>query len=141
MFKRIKLLDDIGLSAVQVGVPVRLLIFTIVNKEEELKYLTRENFKVAVNPILLAYNEETIKMSEGCLSIPNIYANIVRPKFIEISFENEYGVQEKMELDGISSRIFQHKFDHLNGKLFIDHLSAQKRSMVMSKYGKKITRK
>ena len=115
----------VGLASIQVGL-------------EEAMFLMEENheFISIINPKIEKYSEETDLMEEGCLSIPTVSAMVKRPVKIEVTYQNETGEKINKELEGFSARIFQHEYDHLNGILFIDHLSKLKKQMVLKKYKK-----
>lgn len=110
MKKITKKYDGIGLACPQIGINARI-IYVSPNK--------RENF-ILVNPIIIETSKRQIMDSEGCLSLPQIFGNVIRPEKIIIQALNEYGEQIEVNADKIISRILQHEIDHLNGILFID---------------------
>ena len=122
-----------GLAANQIGVLKKIVTINIQNKEINLdkKY-------VLFNPKIISYSKETIMMEEGCLSIPDQYAKINRPKGITLEYFNEKKKSIKMKVDGIEARVLQHEIDHLSGKLFIDYLSSLKRNIMIKKVKKLI---
>ena len=123
----------VGLAANQIGILKKIVTINIQNKEINLdkKY-------VLFNPKIISYSKETIMMEEGCLSIPDQYAKINRPKGITLEYFNEKKKSIKMKVDGIEARVLQHEIDHLSGKLFIDYLSSLKRNIMIKKVKKLI---
>ncbi|MFQ5534559.1 MAG: peptide deformylase [Sphingomonadales bacterium] len=121
----------IGLAAVQVGVAKRVIVMDIAaddDKEPAPLYL--------VNPEILWAAEETALYEEGCLSVPDLYAEVERPAAVRISYLDYDGARQELEADGVLATCIQHEMDHLDGILFIDHLSAVKRSMFLRKLQK-----
>lgn len=110
----------IGLAAPQVGLPYRIFV---VNQTGDKTKTDKE--KVLINPIIEAKKGRDVSNEEGCLSLPKIYAQVVRPKTIKVTFTNLDGEQETFGYDGMMSRIVQHECDHLNGVLFIDKLDVK----------------
>jgi peptide deformylase len=119
--------QGIGLAAPQVGVMQRL--FVTLGKDDEPR--------VFINPSIIATDQELIDFEEGCLSIPGVYADVKRPLAVSVQAWNEKGKPFTLEADGLLARIIQHELDHLNGMLFIDHLSELKRKRVVAAYEKK----
>jgi len=109
----------IGLAGVQVGFLQRIFVVQVHDEAPQ----------VFINPEILASSQELGTYEEGCLSIPGVYADLVRPKALEIQAWNIQGNLVKGQIDGLLARVFQHEFDHLNGTLFYQHLKpgAQKR--------------
>lgn len=122
--------DGIGLAAIQVGVPKRLLVMDLARKDGE-----REP-QAFINPRILWASEETTTVQEGCLSVPDIWEDVERPTRITAEFLDRDGTLKTVEADGLLSTCLQHEMDHLNGVLFIDHLSKLKRSMALRKVQK-----
>ena len=135
-----KLLDDmletmhaapgIGLSAVQVGVPKCLITVDVSRDDEDNAPL------FLVNPKIIEYSNEVQTFSEGCLSLPDQFADLPRPATIVLDYLDYDGVQQQIRADGLLSRCIQHEMDHLLGRLFVDHMSAVKRSMILRKLEK-----
>jgi peptide deformylase len=125
----------IGLAAVQVGVPKRLLVMDLGEPEEEGGKPVREP-RVFINPEIIGHSDEEVPYSEGCLSIPDQYAEVMRPAEIRARWLDEQGVRHEEDLDGLLAVCLQHEMDHLEGILFIDHLSKLKRDMVLKKLAK-----
>ena len=103
--------SGLGVSANQLGHDVRVFAMRGEKKEDSL---------VCVNPKIEDFSENMNTMEEGCLSIPDVFARVVRPAEIVVSYQNELGEDEKQSLDGLTARVFQHELDHLDGILFID---------------------
>jgi len=123
--------SGVGLAANQIGILKKIVTIFFIDKEnkEEIKY-------TLFNPEIISYSEEKIIMEEGCLSIPEQYAEIERPKDITLKYINEKNEIIKKNLTGIESRILQHEIDHLSGKLFFDYLSSLKRNIMIKKVQK-----
>ncbi|MDP2732110.1 MAG: peptide deformylase [Hoeflea sp.] len=120
----------IGLAAIQVGVPRRLLVIDVAGKDEP------ENPQVFINPEIVASGDGVSAYEEGCLSIPDYYAEVERPDTVTVKHLDREGKQRVTEADGLLATCLQHEIDHLNGVLFIDHISKLKRDMVVRKFTK-----
>tara|TARA_S200000501_G_scaffold297500_1_gene283815 strand:+ start:736 stop:1260 length:525 start_codon:yes stop_codon:yes gene_type:complete len=120
----------IGLAAVQVGVLRRILVIDISNKEEKKQPLS------FINPSIKKLSDETSIYEEGCLSIPNTFIEIERPKVCEIEYINIKGQKKNLKCDGLLSTCLQHEINHLDGKLIIDNLSKLKRDLIIKKITK-----
>ena len=120
----------IGLAAIQVGEPLRMLVIDLAKEDEE------KQPQVFVNPEILASSDERSVYEEGCLSIPDYYAEVERPATIRLRFQDLTGETHEIEADGLLATCLQHEMDHLNGVLFIDHISKLKRDMVIRKFTK-----
>ncbi|MBW8301642.1 MAG: peptide deformylase [Hydrogenophaga sp.] len=120
----------IGLAAIQVGVPRRLLVID-VSKEGEDKQP-----RVFINPEIIKSSDERSVYEEGCLSIPDYYAEVERPAMVTVKSIDRDGKEQMTEADGLLATCLQHEIDHLNGVLFIDHISRLKREMVIKKFTK-----
>ncbi|WP_106639371.1 peptide deformylase [Allosphingosinicella vermicomposti] len=125
----------IGLAAIQVGVPKRLLVIDLQEPEEEGGEPVKKPM-VFINPEILSESEELQVYNEGCLSVPEQYAEVERPERIRARWQDEHGATHEEELDGLLGICLQHEMDHLNGVLFIDHLSRMKRDMLLKKLAK-----
>ncbi|MBK7284191.1 MAG: peptide deformylase [Sphingomonadales bacterium] len=125
----------IGLAAIQVGVPKRLLVMDLQEKNEETGATIREP-RVFINPEILQTSEEMSVYNEGCLSVPDQYADVERPKTVRARWLDRDGKRHEQELDEMLATCLQHEMDHLEGILFIDHLSKLKRDMVLKKLQK-----
>jgi len=127
--------NGIGLAAIQVGVDSRILVIDLQDeKDEEDKPIKAPH--AYINPEILSVSEETSSYNEGCLSIPEQYADVARPASCRVRWLDEQGERHEEELTGLLSTCMQHEIDHLNGVLFIDHISRLKRDMVMKKLAK-----
>jgi peptide deformylase len=121
----------IGLAAPQVGVLSRVIVIDCAKGEEE------DPAPVCLaNPVITWASEEQREHEEGCLSIPDIYAMITRPEAVRVRFLDRDGIEQEREFAGIQATCVQHEIDHLNGKLFIDYLSAMRRQMITGKMKK-----
>ena len=125
----------IGLAAVQVGVPKRLLVMDLGEPEEEGGEPVKEP-RVFINPEIVRHSDDEVPYTEGCLSVPDQYAEVMRPDRIRARWLDETGAAHEEELDGLLAVCLQHEMDHLEGVLFIDHLSKLKRDMVLKKLAK-----
>ena len=121
----------VGLAANQVGILKQIITINFEDKE----YNKKINY-ILFNPLIINYSNETIIMEEGCLSLPEQYADVERPKDITIEYINENRETVKKEVNGYEARILQHEIDHLSGKLFVDHLSSLKRNVLIKKVKK-----
>tara|TARA_A100001037_G_C14701651_1_gene436281 strand:+ start:72 stop:578 length:507 start_codon:yes stop_codon:yes gene_type:complete len=121
----------VGLAANQVGILKQIVTINFEDKENNKK----ANY-ILFNPSIMQYSEETIVMEEGCLSLPEQYADVERPKEIILEYIDENEKIIKKQIDGYEARILQHEIDHLSGKLFVDYLSSLKRNMLIKKVKK-----
>ena len=122
--------DGIGLAAVQIGVPKRVIVMDLDQKEG------KKNWKAFINPKILWASDELAVYEEGCLSVPEIYDDVERPARIRCEYLDLDGKRIEIEADGMLATCLQHEMDHLEGVLFIDHLSRLKRSMLLKKLTK-----
>jgi len=120
----------IGLAAIQVGVPLRMLVIDLA-KEDDPKMP-----QVFINPEILEATDERSVYEEGCLSIPDYYAEVERPASVRVRFIDGNGKEQEVMAEGLLATCLQHEIDHLNGVLFIDHISKLKRDMVVKKFKK-----
>jgi peptide deformylase len=121
----------IGLAAPQIGVLERLIVMDCAKKEDE-----EPDPIIMVNPTIIASAEENSVYEEGCLSIPEHFAEITRPEFVQVEWIDLGGKQHSEEFNGLKSTCLQHEIDHLNGKLFIDYLGPMKRQLITRKMQK-----
>jgi peptide deformylase len=138
MFETMYDAPGIGLAAVQVGVPKRLLVMDLQepeNPEDPESAIVKEP-RVFINPEILSASDHEVPYTEGCLSVPDQYAEVMRPDRIRARWLDEQGAAHEEELDGLLAVCLQHEMDHLEGVLFIDHLSKLKRDMVLKKLAK-----
>jgi peptide deformylase len=135
MFETMYEAPGIGLAAVQVGVPKRLLVIDLQERDEETEETIREPL-VFINPEILDTSEELSVYNEGCLSVPDQYADVERPSVIRARWLDRDGKAHEEQIEGMLATCLQHEMDHLEGILFIDHLSKLKRDMVIKKLQK-----
>ena len=135
MFETMYAAPGIGLAAVQVGVPIRLIVIDLQEPEEEEGEPVRDP-RVFINPEILWHSDDEVPYTEGCLSVPEQYAEVMRPDRILARWRDENGGEHEMEIEGLLAVCLQHEMDHLEGILFIDHLSRLKRDMVLKKLAK-----
>ncbi|MEM6712728.1 MAG: peptide deformylase [Pseudomonadota bacterium] len=120
----------IGLAAIQIGVPLRVVTTDCSPREEEAEPLT------LINPEILDTSGEMVPYEEGCLSIPEYYDEVSRPENAKVRYMDLEGETHEIDVSGLLAVCIQHEIDHLDGKLFIDYLSAFKRSRVVTKFKK-----
>ncbi len=135
MFETMYLANGVGLAAVQVGIPLRIVVTDCSKKDEKPSPIA------FVNPEIIKKSEEVTISEEGCLSVPEIYADVERSDFVTIKALDENGKAFEMECEGLLAICIQHEIDHLDGKLFIDYLSPAKRNLIrgkMKKYEKRL---
>ena len=135
MFETMYAAPGIGLAAVQVGVPKRLLVIDLQEPEEEEGEPVRKPL-VFINPEILETSETLQPYLEGCLSVPEHYADVERPDRIRARWLDADGQPHEEEITGMLAVVLQHEMDHLQGILFIDHLSRLKRDMILRKLAK-----
>lgn len=132
MFQTMNHADGVGLAAPQVGLPIRLFVVTLEALADENPEYKGFN-KVFINPEILEEDEEECSMEEGCLSVPGIHESVKRPVSIKVKYLDENFVEHEEVLEGFLARVFQHEYDHLEGQLFIDHLSVLRKQMIKGK--------
>ena len=125
----------IGLAAIQIGVPKRLLVIDLQEQEDEEGKPIRQP-RVFINPEIYDPSEDRSVYNEGCLSVPDQYAEVERPAAIHARWTDETGAAHDEKLEGLIATCLQHELDHLEGVLFIDHLSRLKRDMLLKKLDK-----
>jgi peptide deformylase len=135
-----KLMDDmletmyaangIGLAAIQIGIPKRIIVVDI-SKDG------KKNPMYFVNPIINNKDKEQTTYEEGCLSVPDYFAEVDRPKYCEVEYLDYNGKSKVLEADGLLATCIQHEMDHLEGILFIDYLSKLKKTMIVKKLSKR----
>jgi peptide deformylase len=130
MFETMYEAPGVGLAAIQVGVPKRVVTIDATRGEEEKQPIA------LINPEIVWVSEEKIAHEEGCLSIPEYLDEVERPERVKVRFLDLEGRAHELEADGLLARVVQHEIDHINGVLFIDHLSKLKRDRVIKKYAK-----
>ena len=117
----------LGLSAIQVGIPRRIIVVDVAQRDG-----TSEPLKL-VNPDITASSQERVEFDEGCLSFPDLYAMVERPASVDIAYLDENGAGRELHAEGLLARCLQHEIDHLDGILFVDHLSALRRRLILRK--------
>ena len=122
--------NGIGLAAVQVGILKRILVIDVSTKEE------KKNPLCFINPVIKKISDETSIYEEGCLSIPDTFIEIERPKICEVEYVDLDGKLKNISCDGLLSTCLQHEINHLDGKLIIDHLTKLKRDIIIKKISK-----
>ena len=135
-----KLIDDlfdtmynsngIGLAAVQVGILKRILVVDVSTKNEKSQPIA------LINPVIRNLSNDTSVYEEGCLSIPETFIEIERPKICEVEYIDKKGLKKNLKCDGLLSTCIQHEINHLDGKLIIDHLSKLKKDFIIKKISK-----
>lgn len=119
--------DGVGLAAPQVGKSIRMFV---LRADDDID-------RVFINPQIIATSQETCEYEEGCLSIPKQYADVTRPERVTVQARNEKGRRFTLEADGFLARVIQHENDHLDGILFIDRISPERRAKIEAKILKK----
>jgi len=130
MFETMYKAPGIGLAAIQVGVPARVVVMDLSKREAEAEP------KVFINPEIIWSSEEISTYEEGCLSIPDIHEDVERPARVKVKYLDLDGNPHEEDADGLFATCIQHEVDHLNGVLFIDHISKLKRDRVVKKFTK-----
>jgi peptide deformylase len=120
----------IGLAAIQIGIPRRLAVIDLDPKGPDSKPI------YLINPKIVAASEELSTYQEGCLSVPDFWEDVHRPAKLTVEYMDENGEIQRVEADGLFATCLQHEIDHINGRLFIDHLSRLKRSIALRKAAK-----
>ena len=120
----------IGLAAIQIGVPKRIIVMDISKEENKKKPM------YFVNPIIIKKNDEKVTYEEGCFSVPNQFAEIDRPSKCEVEYLDYNGNKQNLKAEGLLATCIQHEMDHLEGVLFIDYLSKLKKTIIIKKLSK-----
>jgi peptide deformylase len=149
MFETMYAANGIGLAAIQVGVPLRVLVIDLQPDDpdaepevcshgghEHTHQPTKNEPRIFVNPEILDPAKELNTYQEGCLSVPDIYADVDRPKTCRVRWQDLDGTVHEEAMEGLMATCIQHEMDHLEGVLFIDHLSRLKRNMALKKLEK-----
>lgn len=134
MFDTMYAARGIGLAAVQIGVPKRVLVIDLQEDGPDGKPVREP--RVFINPEIVETAAAQVPYNEGCLSVPEQYAEVIRPETARVKWLDEDGVEHDERLEGLLATCIQHEMDHLRGVLFIDHLSRLKREMVLKKLAK-----
>ena len=122
--------NGIGLAAIQIGVPKRIIVMDIQKNDE------KKNPMYFVNPVIKNKNKDMATYEEGCLSVPNQFAEVDRPATCEVEYLDYNGEKKILKANGLLATCIQHEMDHLEGILFIDYLSKLKKSMIIKKLSK-----
>jgi peptide deformylase len=122
--------DGLGLAAVQIGVHKRCIVVDVAVREDR-----NEPMKF-INPEIITRSENDHAFQEGCLSFPDQYSDVVRPETVVVRYLDENGVEKTLEATGILATCLQHEIDHINGIVFVDHISKMKRDMILKKLKK-----
>jgi len=130
MFETMYDAPGIGLAAIQIGVPLRMLVIDLAKQDEP------KAPQIFINPEVVASSDDRSTYEEGCLSIPEYYADVERPSSVRVKFVDGNGKEKELEADGLMATCLQHEIDHLNGVLFIDYISKLKRDMVVRRFKK-----
>jgi len=123
--------NGIGLAAIQIGFPKRIIVMDISKNDE------KNNPMYFVNPVIKNKNSETSTYEEGCLSVPNFFAEVDRPKKCDVEYLDYDGKKKILNAEGLLATCIQHEMDHLEGILFIDYLSKLKKTIIVKKLSKK----
>jgi peptide deformylase len=130
MFETMYKAPGVGLAAIQIGIPRRIVTVDTAKKDEEAKP------QVFLNPEILSSSDEKGTYEEGCLSIPEYYEEVERPLAVKVRYMDLDGKTHEIDADGFLATVLQHEIDHTNGVLFIDHISKLKRDRVIKKFTK-----
>ena len=131
MFATMYRAPGIGLAAPQVGIGLRVAVVDLMPDEKPQPF-------ALINPEIIAVSTELATREEGCLSLPKQYADVTRPAQVKVRYMDAEGARREIEADGLLATCLQHEIDHLDGVLFVDHLSALKRNMIMRRLAKEM---
>ena len=134
MFATMYQAPGIGLAAPQVDVGLRVAVIDLAPKDVRAPI-------ALINPEVIAVSKELATREEGCLSLPHQFADVTRPAIVRVRYLDEAGARREIEADGLLSACLQHEIDHLDGVLFVDHISALKRNMILRKLAKEMRQK
>jgi peptide deformylase len=129
MFAAMYKAPGIGLAAPQVGKLLRLVVMDLAPDKVPAPL-------VLINPEIMAASDEKATREEGCLSLPDQYADVTRPAWVKVRYQDEFGIRKEIEGEGLLAACLQHEIDHLNGVLFVDYLSSLKRNILLRKLAK-----
>ncbi len=133
MFDTMYNAEGVGLAAPQIGLPLRIFVADASPYNEQEGEQKEYEPVTMINPEITVESKDTTTMDEGCLSIPDVMGPVTRPEKVVVEFKDRHFSEQKRDVDGQLARIIQHEIDHLDGILFIDHLSFFKRKLVASK--------
>lgn len=132
MFETMHKADGVGLAAPQIGLPIRVVVIDLdVYSDEHPEF--KDFHKAYINPHIIETSGEEISMEEGCLSLPGIHEPVRRANKIQVKYMDEDFVERNEIVEGYLARVMQHEFDHLDGKMFIDHISPLRKQMIKGK--------
>ena len=132
MFETMDRADGVGLAAPQIGLPIRVVVINLDVLSDDLPEF--KGFRKAyINPHIIEVSGQEVSMEEGCLSLPGIHESVKRGDKIRVKYMDEDFKEYEEEVEGYLARVMQHEFDHLEGKMFIDHLSALRKQMIKGK--------
>ena len=134
MFETMYAAPGIGLAAIQVAQPLRLITMDLAKRDENGE--TKQQPRVFINPEILSASEDLSVYEEGCLSIPEYYEEVERPAKVRVRFTDLDGKVHEEDAEGLYAACIQHEIDHLNGVLFVDHISKLKRDRIVKKFTK-----
>jgi len=131
MYETMTKADGVGLAAPQVGLTIRLFVIDLSSKgENDPKY---KNYKKTfINPQIISFSQDTCTIYEGCLSLPGIRERVTRSVSVRIRYQDEQFVQHEDEFSDYEARVIQHEYDHLEGKMYIDRISPDRRQLIKS---------
>ena len=132
MFETMQKADGVGLAAPQIGLAIRLFVIDLNALSDDMPQY-KDFLHAYINPKILEASEESETMEEGCLSVPGIHENVRRPKSVHVTYIDEQLQPHDEWLDGFLARVFQHEYDHLEGKLFIDYISPLRKQLIKKK--------
>lgn len=132
MFETMDRADGVGLAAPQIGLPIRVVVINLDVLSDDLPEFKGFR-KVYINPHIIEVSGQEVSMEEGCLSLPGIHESVKRGDKIRVKYMDEDFKEYEEEVEGYLARVMQHEFDHLEGKMFIDHLSALRKQMIKGK--------
>ena len=127
MFDALREEKGVGLAGPQIGLPERIFVINVADDVP----------RVFINPSIIETSEKTVKYEEGCLSVPGMWAKVIRPEKVKVQAWNEKGRPFTVEAGGIAARVIQHEYDHLEGILFIDRIPEPKRKKILDKIAKR----
>lgn len=122
--------NGVGLAAPQIGMSIRMFVVDAAPMDEEN---LKDFKKVFINPVIVEESEEEWGYEEGCLSIPGIRSEVFRPEKIKLNYFDENWKEHTEDFDGLAARVIQHEYDHIEGVLFVDHLSGIKKRLLKTK--------
>lgn len=132
MFETLKNAEGVGLAAPQVGLPIRVVVVDLdCISEDEPQY--KGFLKTYINGHILETSDDLVNMEEGCLSIPGVHENVKRPSRVRIQYLDDQLEAHDEWVDGFVARVIQHEFDHLEGKMFVDHVSPLRKQLLRKK--------